>query len=150
CSAEAQQSNPRAMVERLGYPANSRLLIIHADDVGMAHTVNTATFETLEKGWVTSASVMVPCPWFLEVARWAKTHPQADLGIHLTLDAEWTDFRWAPVAGRDQVPSLLDEQGFFPNDPSLLHSKIPEMEKELRAQVDRARAFGVPITHLDS
>ena len=138
------------MVERLGYPVNARLLIIHADDVGMAHSVDRASFEALEKGWITSASVMVPCPWLPEVAAWAKTHPQADLGIHLTLDSEWTNFRWGPVSGRDQVPSLLDEDGYFPNDPTLLHAKMPEVEKELRAQVDRARQFGLPITHLDS
>lgn len=136
--------------QRLGYPATARLLIIHADDLGMAHTVNTAIFEALENGWVTSASIMVPCPWFPEVARWSKAHPNADLGIHLTLDSEWTDYRWGPVAPHDQVSTLLDEQGYFPNDPSLLHAKLPEIDRELRAQIDRARAFGIPLTHLDS
>jgi chitin disaccharide deacetylase len=136
--------------ERLGYSPTARLLIIHADDLGMAHSVNRATLEALEKGWVTSASVMVPCPWFPEVARWAKAHPQADLGIHLTLDSEWTSFRWRPISGAEQVPSLLDADGYLPLDPELLHGALPEIEREVRAQIERARALGLAITHLDS
>lgn len=141
----------QTLQQKLGYPASARLLIIHADDFGMAHTVNRAISQALENGWVTSASIMVPCPWFPEVARWAKAHPNADLGIHLVLDSEWQDLRWAPVAGRDQVPSLLDPDGYFFNDPELLtHVKIPEVETELRAQIDKAKAAGIHLTHLDS
>ena len=137
--------------ENLGYPASARLLVIHADDFGMAHTVNRAISQALENGWVTSASIMVPCPWFPEVAAWARAHPNADLGIHLVLDSEWQDFRWAPIAGRDQVPSLLDPDGYFFNDPDLLtHAKVPEVETELRSQIDKAKAAGIHLTHLDS
>src|SRR5436853_4727693 len=103
----------QTLQEKLGYPANARLLIIHADDFGMAHSVNRAIAQSLENGWVTSASIMVPCPWFPEVVSWGKAHPNADLGIHLVLDSEWADFRWAPIAGRNQVPSLLDPDGYF-------------------------------------
>ncbi len=138
--------------ERLGYPANARLLIIHADDLGMAHSVNRAIFEALENGWVTSASILVPCPWFPEVALWAQSHPEADLGVHLALNSEWTDFRWSPVSPADRVPSLLDEQGYFPLVETTVaqRAKLPEVETELAAQVDRARAFGIHISHLDS
>jgi|SRR5579872_6692744 len=147
----AQQPASPSVLQQLGYPANAKLLIIHADDLGMAHSVNQATFEALEKGWITSSSIMVPCPWLEEVARWAKTHPQADLGIHLTLDSEWTSYRWRPIESADKVPSLLDAEGYFPNDPSLLVNADPtQVEAELRAQIDRARLLGINPTHLDS
>lgn len=148
--APAQQTP--TVQERLGYGPGSRLLIIHADDLGMAHSVNRASFEALERGWITSASVMVPTPWFPEVARFARTHPEADLGIHLTLNSEWTDYRWGPLTPRANVPSLVDEQGYFPlvEEPVVAKARPEEIEKELRAQIDRARAAGISISHLDS
>ena len=146
------QSAPKTAQERLGYPATARLLIIHADDLGMDHSVNRATFEALEKGWITSASILVPCPWFPEVAKWAREHPNADLGIHQALNSEWTGFRWGPVASKDHVPSLLDPDGYLPLDtPEVAKNAKPaEVEEELRAQIDRARAVGIHLTHLDS
>jgi chitin disaccharide deacetylase len=137
--------------ERLGYPASARLLLIHADDLGMSHSVNRATFEALEKGWITSASILVPCPWFPEVARWAKEHPKADLGIHLALTSEWTDLRWGPVSGSSRVPSLIDAHGYFPLDtPDVAQNAwMPDVEYELRSQIERAKNAGIPITHLD-
>jgi predicted glycoside hydrolase/deacetylase ChbG (UPF0249 family) len=145
------QSAPKTVQERLGYPASARLLIIHADDLGMNHSVNRATLEALEKGWITSASILVPCPWFPEVARWAKQNPNADLGIHLALNSEWTDFRWGPLSGSSRVPSLVDEHGYFPLDTDIVdkNAKMSEVELELRAQIQRARDVGVPITHMD-
>lgn len=137
--------------ERLGHPATARLLIIHADDLGMNHSVNHATLEALENGWITSTSILVPCPWFPEVARWAKLHPDADLGIHLALTSEWTDIRWGPVSGASKVPSLVAADGYFPLDtPDVdAHAKMPDVELELRNQIDRAKSAGIPITHLD-
>ena len=104
------QNTTKTVAERLGYPADSRLLVIHADDFGMSHSVNQATMQALEKHWVTSASIMVPCPWFAEVAEWAKSHQDADLGIHLTLNSEWNSLS---LAGLTTSPgsSLLDAQG---------------------------------------
>jgi hypothetical protein len=138
--------------ERLGHPATARLLVIHADDLGMARSVNRATFEAFERGWITSASIMVPCPWFPEVARWARAHPEADLGIHLALNSEWTGFRWGPVSSARDVPSLLDPDGYLPLiEPTVVErARIPEVEHELRAQIDRAKAAGIRLTHLDS
>lgn len=152
--AAAQSPGPQSptLQERLGYPANARLLIIHADDFGMDHSVNRAIIEALEHGWVTSASMMVPCPWFAEAATWARAHQDADLGIHLVLTSEWTPIRWGPISGRDKVRSLLDAQGYLPleTDEVVKHDKPKEVEHELRAQIDFARAAGVNITHLDS
>jgi hypothetical protein len=143
---------PPSVQERLGYEPDARLLIIHADDLGMAHSVNRATFEALEKGWITSASIMVPTPWFAEVARFARSHPAADLGIHLTLNSEWTDYRWGPVSSRDGVSSLLDEDGYFPlvEEPVVENGSPEEIERELRAQIDKAIEAGIRISHLDS
>ena len=141
-----------SLQERLGYPAGARLLVIHADDLGMNHSVNRATFAALEHGWITSASVLVPCPWFPEAARFARDHPEADLGVHLDLNSEWTGYRWGPVSPAGEVPSLLDPDGYLP----LLETSVAararpvEVERELRAQVRRARAAGLRPTHLDS
>jgi chitin disaccharide deacetylase len=152
----AQQHAPvipaKTLQQTLGYPASARLLIIHADDLGMSHSVNRATFEALDKGWVTSASILVPCPWFPEVARWAHDHPDADLGIHQALNSEWTGFRWGPVSSKERVSSLLDPDGYLPLDtPEVVKNAKPaEVEEELRAQIDRARAVGIHLTHLDS
>src|SRR5213079_3026103 len=136
------------LAERLGYSANSRLLVIHAADFGMTHSVDAAIEEALEKHWVTSTSILVPCPWFPEVAQWAKAHPDADLGIHLALNSEWTPFRWGPVSPVDKVSSLLDDEGYLPlvEETVLAKARPKEAERELRSQIDRAVAAGIRIT----
>jgi len=148
----AAQTPAKTVQERLGYPPSARLLVIHADDLGMSHSVNRATFEALEKGWITSASILVPCPWFPEVARWAKDHPNADLGIHQALNSEWTGFRWGPISGAGRVPSLVDETGFLPLDTPAVgqNAKMADVETELRAQIERAQKAGIHLTHLDT
>lgn len=112
--AEAAAQHRPTVAERLGYTADARLLVIHADDLGMMRSVNRATFEALEKRWITSASILVVCPWFPEVARFAKEHPEADLGLHLAVNSEWTGYRWGPVSPRALVPTLLDADGYMP------------------------------------
>src|ERR1700675_3323763 len=134
----AQQTPPnptKTLAERLGYPANSRLLIIHADDFGMMHSVNTAVEEAFENHWITSASILVPCPWFPEVAQWAKDHPDADLGIHLALNADWTSYRWPPVSPKSKVSSLLDADGYLPLTTEYVaaHAKMWDDEGETHA-----------------
>jgi len=148
----AAQASPPGLPQRLGYPAGARLLILHADDLGMSHSVNRATFEALEKGWISSASILVPCPWFPEVVTWARAHPEADLGIHLALNSEWTTFRWRPLGAAAEVSSLVDDQGFFPLVETTVAAKAKpaEVERELRRQIDRAKGAGIRLSHLDS
>src|SRR3954453_15931836 len=135
------QTPIKSVQERLGYPVNARLLIIHADDLGMNHSVNRATFEALEKNWITSSSILVPCPWFPEVVKWAKSHPDADLGIHMALNSEWTTFRWGPVSPTSTGPRLLAADGYLP----MLETDVPpradlaQVEVEIRAQIEKAQ-----------
>jgi predicted glycoside hydrolase/deacetylase ChbG (UPF0249 family) len=149
--SERQIAN-KTLPERLGYPADTKLLIVHADDLGMARSVNAATIKAFESGLVSSGSIMVPCPWLPQIAAYARTHAQADLGLHLTLTSEWTPYRWGPVLSKDRVASLLDNTGYFylTESEAASHANVKEAEAEIRAQIDRARSFGIHPTHLDS
>jgi predicted glycoside hydrolase/deacetylase ChbG (UPF0249 family) len=150
-SSARAETLAKTLAERLGYAPDAKLVIIHADDLGMTHSVNAASIKGLESGLVTSASIMVPCPWFPEMADYAKAHPDADFGLHLTLTSERVFYRWGPVAARDKVPSLLDSNGYFQlNWTETTRIDAKEVELELRAQIDRAIAMGVRPTHLDS
>lgn len=151
-SPGTDSSKTRTLVERLGYPADTKLLIVHADDLGMAHSVNSATMKAFETGLVNSGSIMIPCPWVQEIAAYARTNTQADLGLHLTLTSEWRHFRWGPVVAKDRVASLLDGDGYFYLTESLAasHANVKEVETEIRAQIERARKLGIQPTHLDS
>ena len=142
----------KSVQERLGYPSDAKLLIVHADDLGVMHTANQATFKAFKEGSVNSASIMVPTPWLSEVAEYAKANPDHDMGIHLTLTSEWNYLRWGPVASKSEVSSLLDDNGYFYPDCAQLwkNAKIEEVEIELRAQIDKAIAMGIQPTHLDS
>jgi predicted glycoside hydrolase/deacetylase ChbG (UPF0249 family) len=146
------QAQSPSLAERLGYPREAKLLIVHADDLGMSHSVNAATIKAFESGLVNSGSIMVPCPWFAEIATYARANPQEDLGLHLTLTSEWTPFRWGPVMSKDRVASLLDKNGYFYplETEAAAHADPKEVELEIVAQIERARAFGIQPTHLDS
>jgi predicted glycoside hydrolase/deacetylase ChbG (UPF0249 family) len=150
--ASTLSAQTKTIAERLGHPADSKLLILHADDLGAAHSVDVASFDALDKGAISSASIMVPTPWITEVAAYARAHPNADLGLHLTLTSEWETYRWGSVEPADKVSSLLDSAGTFPNDERLVaaRAKPVEVEREIRAQINRALALGIHPTHLDS
>ena len=141
----------QTLADHLGYPAGTKLIIVHADDLGETHAVNAAAIKSLEAGSVNSASLMVPCPWFPEMADYAKSHPSADFGLHLTVTSERVYYRWGSVAPADKVPSMLDRDGYFHHDwEHNQHIDPKEVETELRAQIERALAMGVHPTHLDS
>ena len=150
-NATQAQTAGKSLAERLGYARDAKLVIVHADDLGMTHSVNAASIKGLESGLVTSASIMVPCPWFPEMADYAKAHTDADLGLHLTLTSERVFYRWGPVASKGNVRSLVDSNGYFHlNWTEATHIDAREVEIELRAQIERALAMGVRPTHLDS
>tara|TARA_Y100000815_G_scaffold220438_1_gene206375 strand:+ start:3447 stop:4391 length:945 start_codon:yes stop_codon:yes gene_type:complete len=143
----------RDIAEKLGYPPGSKLLIIHADDVGLSHSENQASFNAIEHGSVSSASILVPCPWFLEVAEYAKKKGDAvDFGIHLTVTSEWQFYKWRPIAAVEKVPSLIADDGFLPAllAPVMKHANPDEVELEMRSQIETAKAHGIDITHLDA
>lgn len=140
------------LATRLGFAGGGRVAIVHVDDLGMCHAANVGGFEALRGGPATCGSVMVPCPWFQEAADMAAAMPSVDLGVHLTLTAEWSHYRWGPVAGASAVPSLVDAQGMLPRTALEVAQRADpaEVEVELRAQIGRALAAGIDVTHLDS
>jgi predicted glycoside hydrolase/deacetylase ChbG (UPF0249 family) len=129
-----------------------RRLIIHGDDFGLSPSVNGATIAALEQGTLSSASVMVPCPSFADAATYATQHPDLDIGIHLTLTSEWPDYRWGPIAPKQEVPSLVDKEGYFWSDSGTVarRANLAEVNIELVHQIERALAAGMRPTHLDS
>nr|WP_299172668.1 polysaccharide deacetylase family protein [uncultured Allomuricauda sp.] len=137
---------------RLGFQEDEKLLIIHADDAGLCHSENRATFEALQKGIVNSYSIMVPCPWFYEASVFAKNNPDLDNGVHLTLTCEWENYKFGPVLPISEVSSLVDENGhFFKNRDGVRNNAIAEeVRKELTAQIEKALNYGLKPTHLDS
>lgn len=145
-------SHSQNLAEKLGYPADTKLLIIHGDDVGVAHSQTKATFDAMKKGLVTSTSMIVPSGWSAEVGEMAKEMPDADIGIHITLTNEWLDFNWGPEAGKTAVPGLANEKGhMYPDCGQVTANASPEeVETEIRAQIKAANQMGITPTHLDS
>jgi hypothetical protein len=138
--------------ERLGWPEGARVVIFHNDDAGMSHSSNAGTIEGFEEGLLSSVSTMMPCGWVPEWAAWLRENPDIDNGIHLTLTAEWDNYRWMPVAGAAQVPGLVDKDGYLhDNVAQVVENATPdEVETEIRAQIAKAEAMGMTITHIDS
>lgn len=148
--ASAQEKPTYA--ERLGYPKGSRVVLFHEDDAGMSYGQNQGAIQALEYGLITSVSTMMPCPWVSHFAGYLKEHPEVDNGLHLTLTSEWHGYRWGPLAGKAAVPGLVDPDGcLWSNVISVVtHASAEEVDKEIRAQFDRAQTLGIPITHLDT
>ena len=142
----------KSTAERLGYAPDARVLIINADDFGMCHDQNEGVMMGLKGGLFTSSTILVTCPWFEEAASFAWNNPEADFGVHLTLTAEWDTYKWGPVSQRHAVPTLVDERGYlWQTVPQVYeHARLDEAEKELRAQIEKAIAAGIDVTHFDS
>lgn len=138
--------------ERLGYKKTDKLLIINNDDAGMCHAANTATMEGMERGLISSATIMMPCPWSNEILKYANENPDKGFGVHLTLTSEWKNYRWGTVASRGEVPGLYDKQGYMWKDVLEVYnaSNTDEALTEGRAQIRKALEAGVPVTHIDS
>jgi chitin disaccharide deacetylase len=136
----------------LGYPADARILIPHVDDLGVCHGANRAFAELAGQGFVTTGSVMVPCPWFPEIVELAREQPELDLGVHLTLTSESRSCRWRPISTASPDSGLLDRDGYFWPDVASLrrNAERAAVEKEMRAQVEAALAAGLDVTHLDT
>ncbi|HEX2968854.1 MAG TPA: polysaccharide deacetylase family protein [Bacteroidales bacterium] len=147
-SANAQKN----LAEMLGYPGDSKLLIIHADDMGLSQSVNAACLQAFSDMSITSGSIMVPCPWAYEMAGLIRNNTGVDAGIHLTLTAEWDRYRWDGVSSSDSIRSLLDSDGYFYRsvEDVAKHVNPEEAAKEMEGQIKRAMALGVHPTHLDT
>jgi len=147
-----QASAQQTLAEKLGYATDAKLLIVHADDIGLAQSVNDASGQAFASGGITSGSIMVPCPWFIDFAEHFKSHPDLDVGIHITLTSEWDYYKFGGVLPSSEISSLLDENGYFyPTTEEVgLHADPVEAEKEIRAQIDKAIAYGIKPTHLDT
>src|SRR5690554_2435483 len=123
--------------EKLGYPPGAKVVIFHVDDAGMSYESNVGTKKSIENGIASSCSIMMPCPWAADMAKYAIEHPEMDAGLHLVLTAEWKAYRWGPVAGKSQVPSLVDIEGnlWSSVEEVVQHASADDVEKEIRAQV---------------
>lgn len=129
-----------------------RRIVLHEDDVGMCHGANSAFFELTKLGVCSSGAVMVPCPWFLELAEAAATDASLDVGVHLTLNAEKRHYKWGPLTAPSRPSGLTDDLGFFHADVATTRRRAhPEaVEAELRKQIETAYAAGIDVTHLDA
>jgi predicted glycoside hydrolase/deacetylase ChbG (UPF0249 family) len=143
-------SNP--FVQKLGYSPTDRLVIIHADDIGMCHASVQAFRDLWAFGTITSGATMVPCPWFPEVARMCRENPEIDMGVHATLNAEWENYRWGPISTSDSSTGLIDKTGYFHQWHQAVYdnARPDAVEKEVNAQIERALAAGIDVTHVDS
>lgn len=150
--ALAAQTIDSTYAEKLGYPKGARVLILHVDDAGMSYDSNEGAINAITKGVATSVSVMMPCSWVTGFVHYLKENPAIDAGLHLTLTSEWEEYRWGPLAGKTAVPGLVDKEGALWSSVEAVveHASADEVEKEIKAQLERARTMGFEPTHLDS
>ena len=143
---------PNPALKKLGFSRDDRVIIIHTDDIGMCQASVAAFKELWDFGLISSGATMVPCPWFLEAARFARESPGVDLGVHVTLTSEWDTYRWGPISTRDQSSGMVDGDGFFyrTSEEAQSHGNPEAVRVEIAAQIDRAISQGVKVTHVDT
>jgi predicted glycoside hydrolase/deacetylase ChbG (UPF0249 family) len=132
------------------YPFHEKLLIIHADDLGMCHSVNEAIFSAFEKRVISSASIMAPCQWFWQAAEIANQQRDLDIGVHLTFTSEWSSCRWRPVSCLDRKSGLVDQFGMLHRTARHVSAAGEVIVREVLAQFELCAQCGVIPTHLDS
>lgn len=137
---------------RLGFAETDRVLITHIDDMGFCHAANQASLACLTSGAASCASVIVNAPWFREAAQICAEHPEFDVGVHLTLTAEYPTFRWPALSTRDPATGLLDKEGYLwhSREDAIRHVTAEAAETEMRAQIDMALEAGIDVTHIDT
>jgi len=143
---------PNPVLKKLGFAPTDRVAIIHTDDIGMNQSNVDAFSDLWEAGIISSGAIMMPCPWSNYALEYARTHPQADLGVHLTLTSEWKYYRWGPFSTRDTRSGLMDEQGYFPRTSAAVQksARAGAAKHELETQIKRALESGLQATHIDT
>lgn len=150
--AEEVKQEAKTWAEKLGYPAGKKVIMLHADDIGMCKEANIAAEAQLVSGHIQSAAVMMPCPNADEFILWAKANPKMDVGLHLTLTSEWKNYRWGPVTNDDEVKSLIDpDDKLWHEVPDVVaHASAEHVEKEIRSQIEKSIALGYRPDHIDT
>ena len=152
-TARVAAQSDTTYAERLGFPKGAKVIILHVDDAGMSYDSDQGAIKALTEGVASSVSVMMPCPWVPHFVAWLQQHPTIDAGLHLTLTAEWKNYKWGPLSGAPAVPGLVDTATgamYSSVEAVVKHAKAEEVGKEIRAQVQRALQMGFIPTHLDS
>lgn len=143
---------PNPVLHKLGFANDDRLVIIHADDIGMCQASVDAFSDLSEVGIISCGAVMVPCPWFLETADYCRKHPKVDMGVHLTLVSDYQNYRWRPISTRDPSSGMLDDLGFFfhRSEDVQKYGDPEAVQVELTTQVEQAIKAGIPVSHIDT
>jgi predicted glycoside hydrolase/deacetylase ChbG (UPF0249 family) len=144
--------NPNPFLKKLGLGQTDRAVIIHTDDIGMCQASIAAFADLVDFGLISSGAMMVPCPWFPQVAAYCRAHPNADLGVHLTLTSEWNAYRWGPISTRDPATGLMDNEGYLhrTSQATQEHADPAAVQIELQSQLARALDAGIDVTHIDT
>jgi len=149
---ERNNNELNKFLKKMGYSPDDRVLITHIDDMGFCHAANMASEACLASGAASCASIIVNAPWFQEAASICKTHPEFDVGVHLTLTAEYPTFRWPALSTRDPASGLMDSEGYLwhTREDAIRHVTEAAAEAEMRAQIDTAFTAGIKVTHIDT